>query len=96
MCISNCNLPHTISVDAPSGTLIIACDTVVVLDRDLLGKPGSAAGAVAMLRRLRGQQAGAVPPMLGEAKAMARPAAVPMRPAHIKASSRFATSNSWT
>ncbi len=34
---------------------IIACDTVVALDGELLGKPGDAGEAEAMLRRLRGR-----------------------------------------
>ncbi len=42
-----------ISVDASPGTLIVACDTLVALDGALLGKPGDADGAVAMLLRLR-------------------------------------------
>lgn len=37
------------------GTVVLAADTAVVLDAELLGKPGDAAEAVAMLRRLRGR-----------------------------------------
>ena len=37
------------------GTPVLAADTVVSLDGELLGKPGSAAEAVAMLRVLRGR-----------------------------------------
>ena len=35
---------------------VIACDTVVALDGELLGKPRDAAEATAMLRRLRGRR----------------------------------------
>jgi MAF protein len=38
-----------------SGGIVVACDTVVALDGDVLGKPGDAAEATAMLRRLRGR-----------------------------------------
>ncbi len=38
-----------------SGSLVVACDTVVALDGDILGKPRDAAEATAMLRRLRGR-----------------------------------------
>jgi len=40
---------------ACSNTLTVACDTVVALDSELLGKPRDAAEATAMLRRLRRQ-----------------------------------------
>ncbi len=36
--------------------LIVAADTIVVLDGDVLGKPANEAEAVAMLRRLRGRK----------------------------------------
>jgi len=36
--------------------LVIACDTIVVLDGDVLGKPRDAAEAVEMLMRLRGRE----------------------------------------
>jgi MAF protein len=36
--------------------LIVAADTIVVLDGDVLGKPADEAEAVAMLRRLRGRE----------------------------------------
>jgi septum formation protein len=36
-------------------TVVIACDTIVVLDGEILGKPRDAAEATAMLRRLRGR-----------------------------------------
>jgi len=36
--------------------IIIACDTVVALDGEMLGKPRNAAEATAMLRRLRGRR----------------------------------------
>jgi MAF protein len=38
------------------GALIVAADTIVVLDGDVLGKPAGEAEAVAMLRRLRGRE----------------------------------------
>jgi len=38
------------------GDLIVAADTIVVLDGDVLGKPADEAEAVAMLRRLRGRK----------------------------------------
>ena len=43
---------------APSypGGLIVAADTTVALDGDVLGKPADEAEAVAMLRRLRGRE----------------------------------------
>ncbi|HEY67802.1 MAG TPA: septum formation protein Maf [Thermoflexia bacterium] len=37
------------------GAIIIACDTVVALDGEILGKPHDAAEATLMLRRLRGR-----------------------------------------
>ena len=39
-----------------NGDLIVAADTIVVLDGDVLGKPADEAEAVAMLRRLRGRK----------------------------------------
>ncbi len=36
-------------------TIVIAADTIVVLDGEIFGKPRDAAGAAAMLRRLRGR-----------------------------------------
>ncbi len=39
----------------PEGTLVIAADTVVVLDGDLLGKPATPAEAIDMLTRLGGR-----------------------------------------
>ncbi len=42
------------AVDRPSA-LVLAADTVVVLDGDILGKPADAAEASATLRRLSGQ-----------------------------------------
>jgi septum formation protein len=38
------------------GAIVLAADTVVVIDGDVLGKPGDAAEARAMLRRLRGRE----------------------------------------
>jgi len=43
------------AVDARPNTIAIACDTVVALDGELLGKPRDAAGATTMLARLRGR-----------------------------------------
>ncbi len=40
---------------ACSDALVIACDTIVALAGELLGKPHDAPGATAMLRRLRGR-----------------------------------------
>ncbi|MCP4537338.1 MAG: septum formation protein Maf [Chloroflexi bacterium] len=42
-------------IDVQSIGIIIACDTVVALDNELLGKPRDAAEATMMLRRLREQ-----------------------------------------
>lgn len=39
----------------PRPALILACDTTVALDGDILNKPASAAEATAMLQRLRGR-----------------------------------------
>lgn len=41
--------------DADAGTLIIAADTTVLIDGEMLNKPADAAEARAMLRRLRGR-----------------------------------------
>jgi septum formation protein len=41
--------------EARPDALIIACDTVVALDGELLGKPRDAAEALSVLRRLRGR-----------------------------------------
>jgi septum formation protein len=43
------------AVVARSNVIVIACDTIVVLDGEILGKPRDAAEATAMLRRLRGR-----------------------------------------
>ncbi len=45
----------TMALTYPEG-LIVAADTIVVLDGDVLGKPADEAEAVAMLRRLRGRK----------------------------------------
>jgi septum formation protein len=45
---------HSRSAAGP-GVLIVACDTVVALDGELLGKPRDAREATSMLRRLRGR-----------------------------------------
>jgi septum formation protein len=37
------------------GALVIGCDTIVVIDGDVLGKPNDAADAAAMLHRLSGR-----------------------------------------
>lgn len=42
--------------DAGPGDLVLAADTVVALGRDILGKPVDEADALAMLRRLSGQE----------------------------------------
>ncbi len=44
----------------PPDAIVVACDTVVVLDGELLGKPRDAAEATAILRRLRQQPSHAV------------------------------------
>ena len=44
----------TIATGVPTGA-VIACDTVVALNGELLGKPRDATEAIAMLRRLGGQ-----------------------------------------
>ncbi len=43
----------TVVSDASAGRIIVACDTIVALDGELLGKPRGASEAMAMLRRLR-------------------------------------------
>ncbi len=43
------------AVDVPAGTLVIACDTDVVLDGEVLGKPADAAEARAYLDRMAGR-----------------------------------------
>jgi len=43
------------SLSTPRDSLVIAADTVVVLDGDILGKPRHASEATAMLRQLRGR-----------------------------------------
>jgi septum formation protein len=45
-----------LAVPAEDGELVLAADTVVVLDGAVFGKPAGADEAVAMLRRLRGRQ----------------------------------------
>lgn len=37
-------------------TLFIACDTIVVLDDEVIGKPAGEAGAIAMLKKLSGHE----------------------------------------
>lgn len=44
-----------VGLSYPEG-LIVAADTIVVLNGDVLGKPADEAEAVAMLRRLRGRK----------------------------------------
>ncbi|MFQ5813816.1 MAG: Maf family protein [Anaerolineae bacterium] len=46
---------RAVALSHPEG-LIVAADTIVVLDGDVLGKPADEAEAVAMLRRLRGRK----------------------------------------
>jgi septum formation protein len=43
------------AVAAPAGGLVIACDTDVVLDGEVLGKPADAAAARALLERMSGR-----------------------------------------
>ncbi len=43
------------AVIARANTIVIACDTIVALDGEILGKPRDAAAATAMLYRLRGR-----------------------------------------
>jgi septum formation protein len=43
------------AVDAPAGGLVIACDTDVVLDGEVLGKPADATAARALLERMSGR-----------------------------------------
>jgi MAF protein len=43
------------SMGGEADAVVIACDTTVVLDGELLNKPADAAGATTMLRRLRGR-----------------------------------------
>jgi septum formation protein len=43
------------AVTAPEGALVIACDTDVVLDGEVLGKPADAAEARAYLERMSGR-----------------------------------------
>jgi septum formation protein len=43
------------AVAAPAGGLVIACDTDVVLDGEVLGKPADAAGSRALLERMSGR-----------------------------------------
>ena len=46
---------RAICAEPGPGVLVIACDTVVALDGEVLGKPHDAGEAIAMLRRLRGR-----------------------------------------
>jgi septum formation protein len=43
------------AVTAPAGGLVIACDTDVVLDGEVLGKPADAAASRALLERMSGR-----------------------------------------
>jgi septum formation protein len=43
------------AIDPPAGALVIACDTDVVLDGEVLGKPADAAEARAYLDRMSGR-----------------------------------------
>ncbi len=47
---------HAVAADSAAGSLILAADTVVVLDGALLGKPADAGEALAMLESLRGRE----------------------------------------
>ena len=55
-----CSQPGQAKSATGANTIIIACDTVVALDGDLLGKPRDAVEATTMLRRLREQPSHAV------------------------------------
>jgi septum formation protein len=44
------------AVEASAGELILAADTMVALDDEVLGKPGNPSEAVDMLRRLQGRR----------------------------------------
>ena len=46
---------HTLALQEP-GAVVIAADTIVVLDGEILGKPRDAADARAMIRRLSGRK----------------------------------------
>ncbi len=49
-----------LAADGGAGAIIIACDTVVALESEILGKPRDAAEATEMLRRLRAPVTSAV------------------------------------
>lgn len=44
-----------VAAAAPEGSVVLGADTVVVLDREILGKPADAADAARMLRQLSGR-----------------------------------------
>ncbi len=46
---------RAVAAQAEAGAVVIGADTVVVLDGEIIGKPGDAAHAAALLRRLRGR-----------------------------------------
>lgn len=46
------------ALNAPKGALVLAADTSVVVDGEILGKPADPAGAICMLRRLSGRSHG--------------------------------------
>jgi MAF protein len=47
---------HSVAEQAPAGSLVLAADTVVVLDGVILGKPADAGEARVMLETLRGRE----------------------------------------
>ena len=55
VCRLSLDKARAVAPSYPEG-LIVAADTVVALDGDVLGKPADEAEAVAMLRRLRGRK----------------------------------------
>jgi len=55
VCEPNLECSRRAAVYPDATTIIIACDTIVALDGELLGKPRDATEATVMLRRLRGR-----------------------------------------
>jgi len=78
--------------------LIVAADTIVVLDGQVLGKPAGADEAVAMLRRLRGREhlvfsgLAALSPSMGQQAMELVQTTVWMRPYNDEEISRYVTS----
>jgi septum formation protein len=46
---------RAVAADAP-GSVVLGCDTIVVIDEEILGKPADRAEAIAMLGRLSGRE----------------------------------------